>query len=119
MNKNDNNSIDNIQKYLDKLNIIADTIYKEGCEPEDFIIFNMREAINHIEDIVNSNKELLLKLPVQIGAEVWKIINRIDDVSGHTYKVKTRTNFRLDMLNEIGKTVFLTEEDAEEALNKL
>lgn len=59
---------------------------------------------------------LLLRLPVALGSEVWAIIHRIDDFSG-SYLAKTRTNFRLDMLDKIGKTIFLTEEEANKALS--
>ena len=59
---------------------------------------------------------LLWKLPVAIGSEVWKIVNQRDNFSDEPYRIATCVNFRLDMLSEISKTVFLTKEEAEQAL---
>lgn len=70
--------------------------------------------LDYYEDLAEQGR--LIELPCKIGSEVWQIIHRIDDFSGHPYKVKTRVNFRLDMLNDINKTVFLTQEEAEKAL---
>lgn len=59
---------------------------------------------------------LILRLPVAIGSEVWKITNQRDNFTDIPYKIVTIVHFRLDMLSEIGKTVFLTREAAEQAL---
>lgn len=72
---------------------------------------------DYLEYRKKEEKGLILELPCAIGSEVWKIINQRDNFTDVPYKIATRTNFRLDMLNEIGKTVFLTEEKANEALN--
>ena len=62
---------------------------------------------------------LLLRLPVAIGSEVWKIINQRDNFTDIPYKIVTIVHFRLDMLKEIGKTVFLTKEEAEQVRDNM
>lgn len=62
---------------------------------------------------------LMIKLPVPLGSEIWEIFYRKDDFSGQSYPTKARTNFSLNMLNKIGKTIFLTEEEAEEVIAKM
>ena len=57
----------------------------------------------------------LLELPVAIDAEVWGIILRMDDFLG-SYRTVTRMAFRLDMLDKIGKTVFLTKKQQKQNL---
>ena len=68
---------------------------------------------------LQKNKGLLLKLPVVIGSEVWKIVNQRDNFTDIPYKIITIVHFRLDMLKEIGKTVFLTQKAAEQALAEM
>ena len=61
---------------------------------------------------------LLLRLPCPIGSEVWRIVNQRDNFTDQTYKIALRTTFRVDMLNQIGKTVFLSYEEANEMTKK-
>lgn len=62
---------------------------------------------------------LLLKLPRKVGDIVYKIITQHDSFDDTPYKIVSAVNFRLDMLDEIGKTVFLTQHEAEEKLREL
>lgn len=78
------------------------------------------DDMKHIQNLIDAEEHgLLLRLPVAIGSEVWKIINQRDNFTDIYYKIVTIVNFRLDMLKEIGKTVFLTKEEAEQALEKM
>lgn len=78
---------------------------------------NMYNKLREYE--IAEEQELLLKLPVAIGSEVWKIVNQRDNFTDIPYKIITIVHFRLDMLKEIGKTVFLTKEEAEQALAEM
>ncbi len=78
------------------------------------------EILNKLGEYEDAEEQgLLLRLPVAIGSEVWKIINQRDNFTDIHYKIVTIVNFRLDMLKEIGKTVFLTKEEAEQTLKKM
>lgn len=81
------------------------------------------QSIGTIDEFKNlkdaEEQGLLLRLPCKIGDDVWKIISRSDDFIGYSYKTISRVSFRLDMLKEMGKTAFLTQEEAEQALNMI
>ncbi len=78
------------------------------------------EAIDKLAAYEDAEEQgLLLRLPCKIGTEVWKIINLRDNFTDIPYKIVAIVNFRLDMLKEIGKTVFLTKEEAEMKLAEL
>lgn len=75
------------------------------------------EIIEKLADYEDAEEQgLLLRLPCPIGSEVWRIVNQRDNFTDRTYKIVFRTTFRLDMINRIGETVFLTREEAEQAL---
>ena len=74
-----------------------------------------------IEKIVKEYKELegqglLLRLPCKVGDFVYQIANQRDNFTDEEYKIVVATSFRLDMISNIGKTVFLTREEAEQVL---
>lgn len=78
------------------------------------------DVLKKLADYEDAEEQgLLIKLPCPVGSEVWKIVNQRDNFSDIPYKIATRTNFRLDMLNEIGKTVFITEKEANNTLAEL
>jgi hypothetical protein len=54
-----------------------------------------------------------------VGGEVWRIYTQHDNYDESPYKIVSRTLFRLDMLDCIGKTVFHTKEEAEKALAEM
>lgn len=87
------------------------------------------QRLNHYEDL--EEQGLLLKLPCKVGDTIWCIkkysycpagICHMDICSQCRKKapwtIKER-KFRLIDLNEIGKTVFITRAEAEEALKKM
>ena len=79
----------------------------------------MQSAIDKLAEYEDAEeKGLLLKLPCKVGNIVYKIINQRDSFDDRPYKIVTAVSFNLLMLEEIGKTVFLTQDQAEEALKK-
>lgn len=62
---------------------------------------------------------LLLKLPCKVGDTVYKIINQRDSFDDRPYKIVTAVSFNLSMIEEINKSVFLTQEQAEEVLKHI
>lgn len=78
---------------------------------------NIVERLKAYEDLEEQGK--LLKLPCAVGGEVYGIINQTSNYDGTPYRIVTVSNFRLDMLNKIGKTVFLTRQEAEDKLEEM
>lgn len=60
----------------------------------------------------------LVMLPCKIGDFVYKIIYQRDNFDDRSYRIVTEVRFRLDMIDDIGKTIFLTREEAEKALKE-
>ena len=82
------------------------------CEP-------FKDAMKKLAEYEDAEEQgLLLRLPAPIGSEVWGIILKMDDFLG-SYRTVTRMLFKLDMLDKIGKTVFLTKEEAEHKLAEI
>ena len=75
------------------------------------------DRLAELEDKIEQG--LLIELPCKVGADVWVIILQRDNFTDEPYKKVARATFRLSMLNDIGKTVFLTREDAEKRLKEL
>ena len=61
----------------------------------------------------------LVVLPCKVGDIVYKIMCQRDNFDDRPYRIITSVNFRLDMADDIGKTVFLTREEAEKALKEM
>ena len=94
---------------------------------------DMRERLKNYED--KQEQGLLLELPVPLGTEVYKVVEdqtaaTVETIkhNGHEYHrtipcyFVCRDLFVFSMLNEVGKTVFLTLNEArkaEEALAKM
>ena len=116
----------NLQSILDRLATYEDT----GLEPEE--IEDLKDCIEGEEGTQGTVKDLLelvqyrkleeqgllIKLPCKIGTPVYEICtdagwHRVDElIKYHIEKVK----FNFEHIDEIGKTVFLTREEAEKAL---
>ena len=64
---------------------------------------------------------LLLRLPCPIGTTVYCIEDECEDIyiEGSDYRFVGEEIFDTWMLDQFGKTVFITEEEAEQALTKL
>ena len=62
---------------------------------------------------------LLLRLPCKVGDIVYRIINQRDNYDDTVYQIVSSAIFELSMIDEIGKTVFLTQAEAEQKLKKM
>ena len=92
------------------------------------LLEEMLEKLAHYEDLEEGGK--LIELPCKIGDTVWNIrwwddITETRVIDGETYfrhimkhKV-TKSQFSLFDYEELGKTVFLTKEEAEAALKEV
>lgn len=86
-----------------------------------------KSAIEGIYQVLRELKEykdleeqgLLVRLPCKVGDYVYKIITQHSNYDDSPYKIVSTVCFRLDMLYEINKTVFLTREQAEEKLKEI
>lgn len=92
--------------YIDK-----DEMYK--------IMMHLAEKLQTYEDL--EDDERLIKLPCKLGTKVYSVlfINDYGEVGDKTirdYYIK-EVNFDIYKLNDIGKTVFLTKEEAENYIN--
>lgn len=86
---------------------------REECPTINELIDKLAEY----EDLEEQGR--LLKLPCKIGGTVYVIMNQRDNFSDALYKIVTAAFFRYGMIKDVGKTVFLTREEAEEALENL
>ena len=89
--------------------------------PENISIFSM--PIKKLMQLADAEKQgRLIILPCKIGDVVYRVCKKKYDVDGYgmqweeDWGIVTDT-FRLGMLYEIGKNVFLTREEAEHILN--
>lgn len=75
------------------------------------------EKLAAYEDL--EEQGLLIRLPCKVGQDVFTIISQRDNFSDQPYKIVSCISFRLELINKIGKTVFLTKEEAEKALERM
>ena len=64
---------------------------------------------------------LLIRLPCKVGDTVYQVVRRSVDVTGYRMEWEWETaveavKFRLGMVDSVGKTIFLTREEAEAVL---
>lgn len=72
------------------------------------------KKLGELEDAEEEGK--LVVLPCKVGGFVYKIICQRDNFDDRPYRIVTEVRFRLGMIDDIGKTIFLTREEAEKAL---
>ena len=60
-----------------------------------------------------------MRLPCKLGDIVYKIVNQRDNYDDTVYQIVSATIFDLSMIDKIGKTVFLTQTEAEQKLNEM
>ena len=70
-----------------------------------------------------ADKSRFIELPCKVGTKVWILRkDRVPDddyrMSFHDEWVLCEVSFQLSMINQIGKTVFLTRKEAEKALER-
>lgn len=91
------------QKVFDRLAAIED-------------ILGYEYKLDRLRELINADKDgRCLILPCKIGATVYLITTQSDDFCGDR-QVIVQAPFRLSLLDDIGKRVFLTHEEAESAL---
>lgn len=81
----------------------------DTCEVK--ILFN---RLKKYEDLEETGR--LIELPCAVGDIVYKITAQTDTYDGQSYYISTAHYFTLEDLPKIGKTIFLTKEEADVAL---
>jgi hypothetical protein len=111
-----------VRECMQKLAAYEDT----GLEPEDVLTSDELREINiklgELIDYINLEEQgLLIKLPCKVGTKVFEICTHCGwyamDIPT-TYSIQERV-FNYEYINDIGKTIFLTREEAEKALEGL
>lgn len=86
---------------------------------ENQYLIKVQQKLKEYEDL--EEQGLLLKLPCKVGAKAYQL--RIDNtkylMSNKRVWEIVETSFEIRNLESIGKTVFLTQEQAEEALKRM
>lgn len=105
------------KKIYDKLQAYEDA-------EEQGLLLRLPAPLDGVESFEIADKGMWMKIPCRKGDTVYEI----DGITwkGHDWKYRSyesafvkETVFRFEMLSEIGKTVFLTKEEAEQALAKM
>lgn len=104
----DNFMLDSLQYGTDSILGLISVFYQNLWAMAD-----LRETLKHYEDL--EEQEKLLKLPCKIGHRVYMIYQFFGECA---WKIDEH-EVRLEDLENIGKTVFLTREEAEKALKKM
>jgi len=109
-----------IEKDLMEIECMMKRQKKEG----DAFACSMLQRCHKLVSELKQYRELeeqgkLLRLPCKIGGTVYVIMNQRDNFSDALYKIVTATFFRYNMIKDVGKTVFLTKKEAEEALESM
>lgn len=91
---------------------------------EQGLILRLPAPLDGVESFEIADKGMWMKIPCRKGDTVYEI----DGITwkGHDWKYRSyesafvkETVFRFEMLSEIGKTVFITKEEAEQALARM
>ena len=106
-------------------NIFIKKVVNESCESVCLNEYDCRECpiqeafekLAYYEDLEEQGK--LIELPCQVGDIVWRIATQYNNYDDSPYKIVMQSSFRLNYLNEMSKTVFLTKEEAEVKLKEL
>ena len=118
------------KKTKDADNIFAEALIKNAkenwCDTHvemlERLIKSTLNGTKYDETLMDENLEdegLLLRLPCKIGDCVYKFITQHDTFDDQPYKIISAVRFDISMMDEIGKTVFLTREEAEEKLEEV
>ena len=94
-------------------------LYKvANSDPLDHHI--IEQCFNKLADYEDDEEQgLLLRLPCKECTNVYKIINQRDNFDDRPYKIVTTVQFDVSMIKEIGKTIFLTKEQANQKLDEV
>lgn len=75
------------------------------------------EEVQELAEYKRNNRIYLL--PCAIGSKVYMITQRMNDLTGYAYPVIIQSSFRLNMIEDLNKSIFLTKEEADTALEKI
>lgn len=75
------------------------------------------EEIDKLAEYKRNNRIYIL--PCAIGSKVYMISQRVNDFTGYSYPVIIQSSFRLNMIEDLNKSIFLTKEEADAALEKI
>lgn len=100
-------------KSCEKCNIVE--MYKKLAAYEDIGL--EPEELQELAEYKRNNRIYLL--PCAIGSKVYMIIQRMNDLTGYAYPVIIQSSFRLNMIEDLNKSIFLTREEADAALEKI
>ena len=90
------------------------------CDSCDKPIDWKNDCVKKLAEYENAEEEgRLVVLPCKVGDAVYKIIYQRDNFDDQPYSIITTVNFKYEMIDQIGKTVFLTREEAEKALKRM
>lgn len=97
----------------------CDTVDDLGGDCDNCAIQKAFDKLAEYEDL--EEQGLLLRLPCKIGTEVYSAEKLYDTIGEKTYKTffVLSEKFNVNMIEDFGKTVFLTKEEAEQALKRL
>ena len=87
-----------------------------ACNEPDKWIYRIKKKLEKYETAEDEGR--LVMLPCKVGDFVYKIIYQRDNFDDRSYRIVTEVRFRLDMIDDIGKTIFLTREEAEKVLKE-
>lgn len=86
------------------------------------LLMKWKAFFDNIEELYDYRKAeergLLLRLPCKVGTTVYALVNECEDIyePSSWYTTISEESFDLDMVDVLGKEVFLTREAAEAAL---
>jgi hypothetical protein len=83
-----------------------------NCTTRVCNFYRAMEKLATYEDL--EEQGLLVKLPCKVGSDVYLIHN----ICNGKWKSIEKVKFKINLYNYFGKTVFLTREEAEKALEK-
>jgi hypothetical protein len=92
---------------------IDDELWESACEPDCEEIDAVYRKLKEYEDLEEQGR--LIKLPCKVGDGVYYILG----IPNKTPCVIDKCKFELSDINKIGKTLFLTREEAEAKLKEL
>lgn len=97
-----------------RFDLLADLLYGAPLKESE------EEFVIKIKTILQAEDEgRILILPCKLGETVWCIRTARDNYSDLPYLALRQDSFKLSMLERLGKDIFLTREEAQEALDRM
>lgn len=95
----------------------TDTNHYPVSDMDEYDTFIVMQKLAHYEDLEEEGR--LIKLPCAEGDVIWTIVQQKDSFDDRKYWIATQTRFKLEHFLRLGTQVFLTQEEAERAIEKL